>query len=910
MTASSESMREKLHPTRTRSEDPPYDEDGTEYLDVTGPSHNNTTTKEARHEDDEIEEYESFHEYSTTLNPYKKPIYRRKRYIVGCLIGTVFILAIFIPLFLKFAVKPIAQLLMNGATMTVVQLNMTEPQETQMTVSVLASVGGIPKIFSATLEFTDKVEVFWEDWLIGSMTLGTVHVSGGKGDILQSTTFQIMNTTAFAEFAKVMLAADGFAWTMKSTATVKAFGQTISGLKIDKRLDMNGTLCLSNFAGINILSFTLPRDAPDGNGALVSIQATIPNPSPIGMVLGTITLDITFQSTYLGRVIAKNVTLIGGQPMALNLEGQLYRQTEPLHLAELSLLMSNYLADKPTMATEKGVSVFPDGVNAVSWLTDSITATTLTVPLKAVKPLDVIKNIKINDMNLVFDQAKPWSPTVISNSSLAEFKIPFDIAINITELANTTFNMAYNNVPFVTLSSAVWNQTASDMPNNKIVFSVPPSAMDISNQVAFTEFMTAVTQSPSASVDVAGSAQGVTLTSMGAVRLTAPLKTSLPLQGIDFSNQKPTVSNIAVVGGTTDYVTINAIVGLNNPSIFSASLVPVALQVKSTLNGTVSYVGAAMISNLILKPGMNNVPTTIQFKPIDKTFASGFLSAFVGGGSFVSCIYGDENVSPIASIVSTIKILTLTTTLPGMIPAPQIITGGTGTPSLGNILGPRQVPLTVTAKNPLASTLWIQVMTASVFWEGNYFRGVDKVRKPFEIPAGIVTTSPSVQLQCPLVYQFALFLVTQFIPKNMVVLTGGTVIVDITATFEVTIGGGEGVGYVASLDYKQTGVPAYLKIDYSFAGLMKRSMEGDSLSKEVFAIGDGFRSEAVTVGGASGRWVTPSKRRALLSKMSDDELYKSVVALLGREYAPRADARLEYVAWLEKALRALYPEHQ
>ncbi|KAF9149566.1 hypothetical protein BG015_008634 [Linnemannia schmuckeri] len=667
---------------------------------------------------------------------------------------------------------------------------------------------------------------------------------------------------------------------------------------------MNG---LSNFAGLNILGFTLPGDAPDGNGALVSIQAAIPNPSPIGMVLGTITLDVTFQSTYLGRVVAKNVTLVGGQPMALNLEGQLFKQTTPLGLEELSLLMSNYLADKPTLATGKGVSVFPDGVHAVSWLTDAITATTLTVPFRAIQPLDVIKDIKINDMNLAFDQANPWSPTVISNSISAEFKIPFDISINITELANTTFNMAYKNVPFVTLSTAVWNQTASDMKNNKVVFTVPPSAMEIFDQKAFSDFMAAVTQSPAASVDVAGSAQGVALTSMGAVRLTVPLKTSLPLQGIDFSNQKPTVADIVVTGGTTEYVTINATVGLNNPSIFSAVLGPVTLQIKSTVNGTVDYVGVAQIANLILKPGVNNVPATILFKPTDRAFGSGFLSAFVGGGSFVSYIYGDENVSPIASLVPTLKTLTLSTTLPGMIPAPQIITGGSGSPTLGNILGPRQVPLTVTAKNPLASTLWIQVITASVFWDGNYFGGVDKVRNPFEVSAGAVITSPVLQLQCPLGYQFALFLITQFIPKNLVVLTGGTVMVDMTATFEVTIGGGENVGYAASLDYKQNQVPAFLEIDYSFAGLMKRGLAGDD-SSDVLAIADSAEESASRLD--SGRWVTPSKRRLLMSQMGDDELYESVVALLGGERAPRVNDEVKYVAWLEKALRALYPEHQ
>lgn len=194
---------------------------------------------------------------------------------------------------------------------------------------------------------------------------------------------------------------------------------------------------------------------------------------------------------------------------------------------------------------------------------------------------------------------------------------------------------------------------------------------------------------------------------------------------------------------------------------------------------------------------------------------------------------------------------------------------------------------------------------------GNYFGGVDKVKTPFEVPVGVVTTSPVLQLQCPLGYQFALFLITQFIPKNLVVLTGGTVIVDMTATFEVTIGGGENVGYATSLVYKQHGVPAFLKIDYSFAGLMKRSLAGDDGAfSDLLEIAASEEEKDSVSGLGSERWVTPSKRRLLMSQMDDDELYEGVVALLGGEHAPRVESGVEYVAWLEKALRALYPEHQ
>lgn len=186
---------------------------------------------------------------------------------------------------------------------------------------------------------------------------------------------------------------------------------------------------------------------------------------------------------------------------------------------------------------------------------------------------------------------------------------------------------------------------------------------------------------------------------------------------------------------------------------------------------------------------------------------------------------------------------------------------------------------------------------------------MDKARALFEVPPGIITTSPVLQLQCPLGYQFALFLITQFIPKNLVVLTGGTVLVDMTATFEVTIGGGENIGYATSLAYKQSQVPAFLKIDYSFTGLMKRSLAGDestSLSSSPLMV-----AGSVEEGKALGeRWVTPSKRRVLMSQMEDDELYESIVALLGGERTPKVDDGVKYVVWLEKALRALYPEHQ
>jgi len=187
-------MREKL---ASSTEDLPYKDEETDYQDA--------AKDHSQGQEHEFEEYESFHEYNSVHKPYRKPIYRRKRYIVGCLVATVVFLAIFIPLFLKFALPAIAQVMMNKAGMNVLQLNMTNPGETEMTVSVLATVSGIPKLFSASMEFTKTVDIAWDGYLLGNMSLATVYVKKGKGDILQTTTLQIQNTTAFGEFAKVMV---------------------------------------------------------------------------------------------------------------------------------------------------------------------------------------------------------------------------------------------------------------------------------------------------------------------------------------------------------------------------------------------------------------------------------------------------------------------------------------------------------------------------------------------------------------------------------------------------------------------------------------------------------------------------------------------------------------------------------
>lgn len=805
MTSSTNLVNEK-------GQDLPYPEADTEY--------NSISDKEKEAGDNEsFREYE----YDSAHKPYQPPFYRRKKVIWTCVIGTIIFLAIFVPLLIFVIIPKIAQAMLNSSSMTIIQLNMTNPGETSLTVSVSAEVGGIPKIFSADMEFTEKVLVSWNGQAIGSMSLDPVHVSGGKGNILQSTSFAIVNKDAFAAFAKDMLAADGFEWTLTSTATLKALGQTIKSLEVNKVLKMNG---LSNFSNLKILKFDLPADAPEG--AKISIKAAIANPSPIGMSLGTITLDMSFETAYLGRVVAKDVTLIGGQPMILNLEGTLLKQTEQVHLDELSLLMSNYLGGIVTPAKAKGVSVLPDGVNAVSWLTSAVTAMTMTVPLVSPEPLNVIQGLNIVDMGLTVRPDAPWNPIAVSNAVSAVFKLPFNISINITQLANATMTLIYKGTPLADLTTAVWNQTTSDMANNKIVFTMPPSPLNVNANAheAFQAFLTEVVQNTDSGFEIKGSADSVANTPLGVVRLKVPFTSAVALKGIGFASVSPTISNVTVIGGNADYVTLSANVGINNPSIFSVDAGPVSLTISGTAGGMTGVMGDVILPNLKFAPGLTNLNAQVRFHPADPAFRDVFFSEFVAGKIFDCTITGTAQSTDIVSMAPVLAALAMKTKVPGIIPAPRLIVSGNGAPSIGTVIGNRQIPLTVSVLNPLQTTLAINEIKAQVFWEGNFF-GAINAAVPFSIALGATATSPPLVVQAPSGFEFGLFMISTFLPKNIGVLSGAIVNVDMTSNIDVIVGATAGVaGYSAAISYNQTAVPAFLKLDLGFA--KKRSLESTS----------------------------------------------------------------------------------
>ncbi|KAF9363221.1 hypothetical protein BGX34_004627 [Mortierella sp. NVP85] len=826
---------------------------------------------------------ESFDEYEIP-DRTRRPFYRRRTFWWICGVTTILFLAIGIPLFLIVIMPKIAQLLINGSTMEIMQLNMTNPQERSVQGSMHAALVGMPallNLFAAKVEFVTPVQVYWvrgpnDEPKAGQMTLGAIEKAAfAPAEFTHSTMFEIEDPQLFGEFAKVMLSSEQFLWRVMSKIDVTVIGRTIKDLNIDKVMGLNG---LKNFNNLKVLSFDIPSDAPNGEGVLVSASASIVNPSPVGMSLGFLEIEMNLKNTKLGRVSAKDIVFVGHQASVVHFEGIIYKQTDPAALEEVSTMISNYLANMPTPVSGQGVSVLPDGVHPVSWMTAAIVSTKMTLPLSGPPVMEMLKEVIIKDMSLVVTEQQPWAPVVASSSMSARFQLPFNMSFTIMDIWDPKMTLGYQNEPIADIYSGVWNRTNSDIPHNIISFTLPPAPVSIrpEGHDAFANLITALTQQDSALIDIDGSAKSVALTPVGQFNLTVPLKVHLPMQGVNFNKLTPSIGSFDVASATVNCVIINATIIVDNPTIFAVEAGPVTLHIKATLNGVTEYIGYATVSNLKMGPGRNSLSVLFRFQPQTPSLRDNLLTEYIAGRGIDAVLYGDKGSSPIASLAPVIEKFNLATKVPGMTGLPNLIIGGRGSATVTQFLNDHMVTVQAEVLNPLSSPLWAHELKANVTWKGYSF-GSFHIINTIVIKSSGVNLSPPIRIGIPTSYQFWMFMLSTFIPQNPGLLTGAKVFFDLDAEVLATVGGDRGVGFEARARYSQKNVGMSLVVAFSPT-----------------AMGSGMRKRKRSV------WVRGQERHEIYEESYD----------LANELGPEPDKEdlVAYLEWLKKAVRLSYPD--
>ncbi|KAG2206931.1 hypothetical protein INT46_005451, partial [Mucor plumbeus] len=563
-----------------------------------------------RNEHDDIME-----EYSEkAAPPPKQKFYKKKKYWIICSINTVIVVVVAVVLALYVIFPKVAQSLMNKSNIDVTGagITFTKPDALNNQVytkrdgddmnstfymnmeSALSNTGP----FSAKIKFHNPIQIYYNESYLGDIFLyNETSIGGGHGTLNAITPFMIRDQAAFASFAKTMLAVESFKWTLKGKLDITALTRTAT-VDLNKDIVLNG---MNGFPNVKINSFQLPGDDPNG-GILVELGTVLESPSPIGVQLGTIKLAIGYDGVPLGLVTAEGVNLAKGENNIL-LKGTLAPQNDTVSLQKIGVLFSNYVAGQLSNTTAVGVSCAPDGVNAISWLSEGFSTVNLNVGLTAGTPLKIINGVSLGYLDLKFDPSAPYSPVANAPAVTANFQMPFGFSLNITEVSQN-ITLAINTTGEQTESFAImqtpFTPAVSNQQNGTIIFPLSNTALAgiAGKENFYNQYTYALTANSNYTFMVSGIATTKANTPLGPIVLSG-INFTVPttLKGLQFLNSTATVINsLDVTGGTEAGLALAINVTMDNPSDFGISTGDVSFNMGAS--GTT--LGLVSLNNLTL----------------------------------------------------------------------------------------------------------------------------------------------------------------------------------------------------------------------------------------------------------------------------------------------------------------------
>ncbi|KAF9103770.1 hypothetical protein BGX27_010386 [Mortierella sp. AM989] len=671
------------------------------------------------------EDYQEFQEYDEVTKPQSPPFYKRRKYWIFCAILTVILVAIIVPIALFVILPKIAQLIINGSDMSFKSIQISNPTNNSLTMAMDGTLGNTGP-FPATIKFPEPIEVYYKDVLLGSMSLPDTKASGGKGSLnVPQAVLNINDESAFGSFAVDMMNNEKFTWVLKSKVTIVALGRTVPNLNLNKDLELLG---MSGFPNVQILKFDLPSDAAAGQGINMNIDTALNNPSPIGVTLGTIVLDIAYNGTALGQVRANGANLAGSSQSVLNLTGLMYPQTTPENLATVSSLFSAYIGGLSSETTARGVSVLPDGINEVTWLSFGLKSMVLKVPLRAPAPLNIIKSIALGPMGMNWTDTDAYAPLANSPNVVAGFEMPFGFSINVTQV-QTNMNVIYNSKSMASLNSATWGPalTTKEANGTFINFALPPTPFAINgdSHADFDTFVNKLTIGTGETFTVEGSAGTIAMTPIGEVRITGvSFKSDVTLSGIQGLKTQPTLINgLTVIGGLPAGLQIALNLTMTNPSLLTIdtgvgdnAVVTFALQYKGDNVGTVIF------PSLELVPGENHPLAGALFTPTGTAGGAELLQRYMTNQVSTVDIFGSDSSSGIAPLAAGLREIQLQSEMPGL--SAQLL-AGTSLTILDDTGKTGVAMAVVTINNPFVPDLTIKSIKSTVQYNSRQLGTID-----------------------------------------------------------------------------------------------------------------------------------------------------------------------------------------
>ncbi|GAA6063179.1 hypothetical protein JCM10212_003114 [Sporobolomyces blumeae] len=635
-------------------------------------------------------------------------------------------------LLLPVLARPIVQKIVDEAALGIDTVMISNPTNTAFTAGLVGSLTNSGP-FDAVISFPQGLTVSWNGQPLGQISMPDISITGDVGaQINLEAAFAVADVGHLTDFTGYLLTEESFTWQIySSNISVSALGITVDGISILKDVVLSGMNGFKNL--VTIESFDLPYNDPAG-GIHLTLQTSLTNPSSVGVALSSIGFQNSFGATTIGPAASANAFNLNPKAtIALPLVGRLVPQSSPQGLADVSAIFNGFVHGVPSKLVVHGDSAGPADC---SWLNNGIKKLAIPVILPAAQNLQVINAITIHSLTLQFSENNPWSPAFSTDDTDAAFSLPFAFPVDITSLASDIY--AADGSDFALLSIPKSN-TKTDVVARTILLQFQNVPFKSVNNGGFSSFLTQVTDDVSKTFTLHGSADTVAGTAVGALNLDAiAFSVSTSLLGLQGLNAQPaTVSDLDVYHGYPDYLQINVNAHLYNPSNITIGTGDVAFG----LDFNSQQIGTADISNLVLVPGQNTVPTAVHYQPSGgAATAAGqlLLENYVQGVNSSTIIAGNRDTTPIASLKEALATIRLNTVIPAL--QQNLITEADlsfpiniGETSIANVK--------VVLQNPFTASINLLQVLANATYQGIYLGQVNEKLNPVFSTAGHSTAT-------------------------------------------------------------------------------------------------------------------------------------------------------------------------
>ncbi|KAI0773181.1 hypothetical protein BD413DRAFT_603560 [Trametes elegans] len=564
---------------------------------------------------------------------------------------------------------PIVQHLVDQANLTFNAANITNISDEGFDLALKGVLTGTGPL-DAEIAFVEPVTVTWNGNNIASISLPPVcaGANGGVPDYQTSARLTITDSDRFTEFATFLLHNPSFEWTISTDKLrVTALGTIFDNVSLTKSISFKA---FNNLPGVTISNFQLPSDDPAG-GIHIETDSLIPSQSQLGIDLGTVNFEATFQSTTIGPLAGNDLFLAPSTETKLHLSGRMVPQSGD-DLNTMGRLFSEFLAGKNQSLAVKGESVQPTGSSSpVQWLSTAFKTLTLDVTLPG-EVFQIIESIDMSDLELVMTEpSEAFVPKASSKHVLAQYKNPFGFSLQVIEGAeDITLASGGTDVAELKLPQAPQDGGVSTGNVAPLVITFENQSLQSKNDGAFSGFFAAVTDTSGVDFELKGTADVVARTTIGNVPISGiPFNATTSLKGINSFEKTASLSNVTITGSGSDshgaFIKSPLTTKLQNPSNISLESVDISFPV--IYQGV--QLGRAAIDSLHLVPGENTIETEFHYAPADAndTTAQEFLTEFLQTADDIPLtIKGDSDSSPFGSLQPALEGVELSTSLHGL----------------------------------------------------------------------------------------------------------------------------------------------------------------------------------------------------------------------------------------------------